>query len=388
MPRRRRVDLSTVIGLCGVLCLALPQGQDPSPPKLGTGFRPSEAVLVSGVVAKAGLRLGGIGLGTGGVRQGAPASPENRTGEFLSPGGVRIRAQREGVKFDFVGGAEVLLSPDGRLHLRDGSKTLPFLRGLRLVLADGTQVSVTRGGSRQPIRSVDIWCQGRNTRIYSMARRVRNASHTGPFSGSTLLCMGDGRSLYEADATGPLLALRRVLCPEDRKRRMPARRLVVLGDVLAASMRLLPKNAPRKSVQFPQVAEAAQRFAALSGRVFQGVQPRPSGAVGELWFRMPEGYRLKVETSATGRMLVGLYGAQGTVPGVEWIVGPRFTVHFVRPDGGLRGGPRYFMKGIDLRKMVDGVYGFEPGRDDRMAVARMVRRMGGQSHQGIKLRSR
>ena len=293
------------------------------------------------------------------------------------------------MKLDFPNGREVLVSPDGRIHLRSGAATLPFLRGVRIVLADGTVVTIHRtGGSRDPLASVEVAIEeGRAYRIWSGNRRSINSSRAAVFTGEALFALGDGGCFYTVSAAGPMLALERVLCPSDLADRYPRRRVVVLGDVLADSLQELPAHAPRRSAQFPQAYEAARRFAAL-GYLFGGVTQRPMGAVGELWMELADSYRLKLEVGQGDVVTIGLYGADSATPGLEWVVATRTTVHFVRPNAALGNGPRYFQRGIDLREIVTDLVPVPNVRRQRVRVAQVLGNLGGRSPILLEVRRR
>lgn len=350
----------------------------------------SEAVLLGRSTRDGRLQLSQLALGTGGVRaQKVPVraiQPISKPGRAETVGGVRVSARQEGVKLTFVSGRELLITPSARIHLRSGEQTLPFFGGVRLCLADGSVVTIKRGSnSRRPLASVVVEHLGRVRRIWTGSRRVVHSSYSRAFRGSTLLVLGDGGSLYRASVAGPVMALSRVLCPADQAHRLPARRLVIVGDVLARSLQLLPRHAPRKSVQFPQVAEAARRFAALAPLFAKPVARLP-GAVGQLWFSLADRYRLKLSTSDSGVMTIGLYRGSGDIPGVEWIVASRTTIHFVRPDGGARGGPRYFMRGVDLHELVDGSLPVPDSAAQRFQVVQAMKALGGHEPKMLKVR--
>ena len=260
----------------------------------------AEAILVDRAVVGGRIQTHRFELGRGGVRD-PRAEPVHGRGSVRTPGGVLVRAQTEGVKLDFVGGGELLYAPDGRLHVRSGEATLAWFHGVRLLLGDGSIVTI--------------------------------------------------------------------------RRRFPKHRVVVLTDALAASMRKLPEHAPRKSVQFPQVAEAARRFAALSD-LFRGNICRPPGAVGELWFPMRDRYRLKLEARDNDVLVAGLYREGSDIPGLEWTFGYRSEVHFVRPAGGRKGGPRYFLRGLEIDDLIGELVPGAPRVGKRATVADVVRRLG------------
>ena len=349
----------------------------------------SEAVLLGRSPHGARLAPGRLSLGSGGVRsqvKGVPTRRPTRAGCAKTVGGVRVSAKAEGVKVTFASGRELLVTPSGRIHLRSGEHTLPFFGGVRLCLADGSVVTIKRGSSsRRPLMSVEVEDAGKVRRIWAGSRRVIHASYSKAFAGSTLFALGDGGSLYRIDRAGPVLALSRVLCPKNQTHLTPPHRIVVLGDVLARSLKLLPQHAPRKSVQFPQVEEAARRFAELSYLFSEDVARLP-GAVGELWFPLAEQYRLKVSTSERAVISIGLYRGASDIPGVEWLVTSRSTIHFVRPDGGARGGPRYFMRGIDIRHLIDEAVSVPDSPGSRRGVAGVMRALGGQQPKKIQVR--
>ncbi|MCA8955763.1 MAG: hypothetical protein KDC87_06805, partial [Planctomycetes bacterium] len=345
----------------------------------------SELVVAHGAVLDGKLDPRALLLGAGGLRATRSRAVSER-GRIQTPGGALVRAQAAGVKIDFPGGRELLITPSARIHLRGGEHTLPFLRGLRLVLVDGTVITVQRANStRQPLASVDVSVGGRDHRIWSVGRQVVDASHPRAFRGGTVVALGDGGAVYAISSAGPVIGLERVLCPQGDRDRVPTRRLVVLGDVLADSLKLLPAHAPRKSVQFPQVAEAARRFADL-GALFDHHHWRPPGAVGELWVSLGEEYRIKVHADEAGRVILGLFGATGDqVPGVEWTFGARDELHFVRPTGGTHGGPRYFMRGIDLRTLLHGVVPCTDPIASRAGLVQLLSRLGGRMNQKLKV---
>lgn len=350
----------------------------------------SEAVLLGRSTRDGRLQLSKLALGSGGVRarevSGRRRQRSSKPGWAETVGGVRVSAREEGVKLTFVSGRELLVTPSARIHLRSGEQTLPFFGGVRLCLADGSVVTIKRGAnSRRPLASVVVEHLGKVRRIWAGSRRVVHTSYSRAFRGSTLLVLGDGGSLYRASVAGPVMALSRVLCPADQVHCLPARRLVIVGGVLAGSLGLLPGHAPRKSVQFPQVAEAARRFAALEPLFTRHVARLP-GAVGQLWFSLADQYRLKLSSSDSGVMTIGLYRGASGIPGVEWIVASRTTIHFVRPDGGERGGPRYFMRGLDLHDLVDGLLPIPNSAAQRSQVVRVMKAMGGQESKKLKIR--
>lgn len=316
----------------------------------------ARAIVVGGALdERGGLRVDRLGLGNGGVGQERARAMASERGVWRSPGGVLVRARREGVKLDFPSGAELLVSPAARVHLRDGGRTLPCLGGLELWLADGAHVRAWRAPTgRGPLQRVEVVVAGAGARtIFKAGHRVHEASWRRQNGRTVLLVVGRGDVLYSASPLGPLVVLERVLCPRAKDREYPRRRLVVVGDVLRDSLERLPAHVPRRMIQMPQAREAALTLAALAPRLFaKGILPRPAGAVGALVFPLGGDFRLMVRDDPRGPVTLGLMRGSSDVPAVEWVVGARTTLHLVRPDGGRHGGPRYFLKGLDLEDLV------------------------------------
>jgi hypothetical protein len=336
--------MASVAAICALFFL-LPQAPD-------SGER-GGALIVSGVLREGSMPLRALGLGEGGI--GEPVAPPGHAGDAVAgqdvtPGGVLVRAQREGVKLDFPSGAELLLAPDGGVHLREGARTMPSLHVVELWLADGTRVRAVRSPGRgMPLREVDVIRGDAAVSLWRGHLPLRQTTAPSPPSGTCYLALGRGDALYEGVALGPLIVLRRALCPQARQRESPASWLVVAGDVLGASLRLLPDHVPPQPVQFPQAPEAAANLAQGAPMLFpSGVIERPAGAIGALVFALAGDFRLMVEERRDGPIWLGLYRGDADVPVVEWCIEHRTTLHLVRPNGGLGGLPRYYLRGIDL----------------------------------------
>jgi len=342
----------------------------------------SNAVVVRGVDTAGRLQLGALALGDGGMSKGRGEFKLLGRGRARTPGGVIVDARTEGVKLTFANNHALLITPAGRVHLRGDEMTMVHFKGLRLLLADGSTVTMRRSPSgRQPLTSVEIEVAGRTHRIWNRYARTLNASHVGGFSGPALLVVGDGRVLYRAVPMGPIVVLERSLCPKPLRSEYAKLRLVVVADVLAASLRRLPKHAPRRSVQFPQVREAAETLAAWSDRIFPArAIPRPAGAIGALWFELPGGFRLNV-VAGEHAVVIGLYRETSATPAVEWVIGGRTEIHFVRPCASDRGyrGPRYFLRGLDLRDLVRPLLPIQVGGRDVVRARKVIQAIGGKA---------
>lgn len=320
------------------------------PQSAASSVQTSSAVLVSGVVEEGRVPLRAFGLGDGGVGDAVRSPQRSADGQFLTPGGILVRAQAEGVKLDFPSGRELLIGVDAAVHLRSGERTAPCLHGLELWLADGVRVHVEREPTpRLPLRLVEVITPDASTVLWRARRQTTEASIARRAAGVTFLALGAGDTLYTAVPLGPLIVLQRQLCAAAERAERPPQRVVVCGDPLAESLQRLPSHSPRGGVQFPTAQEAGERLAALASVLFErGLRARPPGPSGAMIFDLPEDFRLRVVDHAEGAITIGLMLGDVDVPAVEWLVAARTTVQLVRPGGGAGGGARYVSSGLDL----------------------------------------
>lgn len=330
---------------------------------------PSPAAIVSGALIDGRLPLAALGLGEGGI--GAPVvDPRSASfGEYVTPGGVLVRVKAAGVKLDFPSHAEVLIAPDGSVHLRSGEHTLPSLGTLEVWLADGTRLRVQPGsGQGSPPRGVQVVAGDDAIELWRGTLPMQRRCRPGSNAVLRLLALGSGDVWYRADVLGPLIALERVLAQGDAGG-LPERRVVISGDVLAASLRMLPAHVPTTAVQQPHAPKVAAALAIAASDLFApGSIERPPGAVGALVFELPGGMRLAVVDHGENDLRLALH-AGSDVPVVEWLIGFRTSLHLLRPNGGKGGGPRYFLSGIDL---TDAARALLPGAGADPAHARAV----------------
>lgn len=368
----------TLLGLLVLTPAAELRAQETRP----RGTEPAPLVLVSGTGG--GLPLDRLGLGDGGIRgpSDAPlADAAAAPADARTPAGIRLRARPEGVKIDFPSGAEVLVTPSLRVCLRSGEETLPALGTLVLAFADGSRLELEPdGGGRRPLRRVTLQAEGRRHTFWPAHQTlVVDAAHarTWASQASGYLVLGDGRAFYRAVPWGPLLGLRSVLRPGGDER-FPASRVVVAGDALAASLRRLPAHVPPQPVQFPQAPEAACRLAELAGTLFAGEVERPAHARGPLVLALPQEWRLSFDRGVLpGTLTLGLGRAGGDVPAVEWTISrTRTELHLVRPFDGHNGGPRYFLRGIDLSADLAALWPCRASGDDLRWLEQELARLG------------
>lgn len=293
------------------------------------------AALVTGAVEDGRIRVGELGLGTGGIGKPLVARDKLRDGEGLTRGGVLVRAKDQGVKLDFPSGAELMVTNDARIWLKDGTATLAAFHGLTLVLADGERVVVTPSAGRdQPLDHVVVGDDDRSLELWRSRVRVADAALSAKSRGLVLYCLGDGSELWQPTLRGPVLVLDRVLASTERAAALPKRKILVLGDVLRESLTQLPARVPRKQLDFPEAFAMVRELDKGRAVLFpRGEIPRPEGATGELIFPLAAEFRLKMGKLETKPLLLTLVRGSTEIPYLEWSIGPRTLLHMTKPDG-------------------------------------------------------
>jgi hypothetical protein len=352
------------------------------------------------------LPLAAFGLGSGGVVTGTEASATRVVGSSMrTPGGVQIEANQAGVLLRFRPGddgrsRDVLIAPDGFVHLRDGGVGAPDRGGrVSLLLADGTRVTVQcreHGGTGPSAVLVDVVDLAEPVTLWTdpflrgaSKRNIVDASFADLPAGTLWYALGDGRAIYRPTTYGPLVVLDRVVAPAEpdpREPRPAERAVVVSGDVLHASLRRLPMMVTRERVQFPRARDVALTLAREADRIVPlGVAMRPPQGLGEMLVPLGSGFALSVEVldpaKVHGSIRLGLTRPQAARPVVEWTIrGGRTEAHLVRPsdrDEGRTNGPRYVLRGQRLDDLCGGVFPCGPTDADRLVSGRqLLRRLG------------
>lgn len=296
---------------------------------------PSDAELLRGLalgdggIANGGIANGGIASGPASVAVEAAATGERTSrrsvraalgdGELgigTTPGGVRVHCLDEGVKLTFPSGRELLFAPDGHLHLRDGSHAGPFVAGVDLWLTDGSRVLIDRSGSKRlPVESVDVLAGEDSVRLWRRGTAVRERARQASWA-QPVFCLGDGGALYEARATGPLVALSLVLA--DEKSAMPKQRLALRTERLVASMEDLLASRMRRNEE--KAAAEIDFLLQQKAEVFRVDRGAPArvGSDPLLWL-LPGGYDLAIEHE--NGLVMARVARHQEKPFVEWRLG-------------------------------------------------------------------
>ncbi len=329
-----------MIGLLISVCALFPQGPEPT----------AKVLLLSGAVQDGRLALDRLHLGDGGVGESRVSSQKAEKGRMLTPGGILVRVQRQGVKLDFPSGAELLMTPKGRIHLRDGGASLPAMAsGVELVFADDSRLRLYPSVSSAGQFRAELLVGQRSYTLWDRRQPVVEAGHRKKFRGQTILVLGNGQSLYKPAWVGPILVLERLLCPLANESMGPAHRAVIIGEALAQTLMALRMSIPRKTVEFPQAPEAVGTLAEIVPKLFPARAIEESVATpGMMQIPLYDDFRLRVTVAKSRTVFIGLYRRSSMVPVVEWSISGRTRLQLVRPGGGEVRGPRYYLKGVEL----------------------------------------
>lgn len=289
-----------------------------------------------------------FGLGNGGI-DGARTEPlQVAPGECLTPGGVHVRVRDEGVWIGLPNRRELLFTPDGMLHLRQGGAAGPFAGGAALHLGDGAVLRIDRSGSRRrPLQQVVVVADGRCERLWHRQQPVAATVRDSDWHGVELLCAGDGDAVYRGIGLGPLLVLERLAAPPDTG--LPPVRLVLCSGPLQQSLRELAKQFERVEPEVQQAAAQLGQLALHGGRLFGGGQPPPRVDARRLRFALASGYDLSIALADAGAVRLALHAGEARDPLVEWTLGYSSEAHLLHPRLHQGGFGRYYRSGVRLQ---------------------------------------
>jgi len=358
--------VSSAVALLCLAALTPPQNHPPhpttvprgaveaatEPPARDAATPVAQAVLIAGFATAHDVTVRELGLGHGGL-EGPPRVSSRDPGSWTSPGGALVQVGNAGVKLTFPAGGELLFTPTGFFHLRDGSQCGPFDRGFELVLADGAAVRVERSPfGRHPLGRVSIASDHRLEQLWDRGRMDREQIRWREHRGQRLMALGDGTALYAAAARGPVLFLDRLLCAKDVAQSLPERQVVVHGDPLIESLARLPQRYASPRGDFPQVDVLARSLASATRHMLPAGR-HALAVVGTNPLRLGLGgtYELTIEGRGTAPLRLGLRAdPTSEMPLVEWVLGRRQKLEVLRPGATDEPGRRYFERGMEVMR--------------------------------------
>lgn len=292
---------------------AMAQAPTP-PPKLPVEH--AELVLADG--ADSGIDARQFGLGDGGlaVERG---EIRFRDDGCITPGGVSIECRSVGVKLTFPSGVELLLAPDGNLHLRSGEIAGPFASGVELWLGCGTRVRVTLAQARdERVRDVVVVDGERALQPWQRGRAAVEQPRAGAWAGVRLVCLGDGGLVYRPIALGPLVTLQRVLVAKEREGDSPSERLVLLCDPLVRSLTTMQRQHREPDAKVRHAVTAVAAVADRGGVIFPSGASLARAERDRLRWLLRGGFELEIALDGPLAPRLELYAGRSAVPMIEW----------------------------------------------------------------------
>ncbi|MBK8976239.1 MAG: hypothetical protein IPM29_09945 [Planctomycetes bacterium] len=337
------------------------------------GDPPPALSVATGVVDGGRIRLAALGLGDGGMQPVPGAAAAAAADGHRTPGGALLRVrQAVGLRIDLPSGAGVVVDDRGRLHLRDGSVTLPVRSGVRLWLTDGSCVELIPDPvAGQPPQRVAVFDAVDRPAV--VLWRTRRGARLGPRDlrlARDLVVLGDGSAVFRAVTLGPVLVLDRELCPRALEAETPRCAVVVLGDLLAASLLRLPAHAKLEAASDPMLVQRATALAQVATRILPHDRcfARPTIDGAEPLVAVGAGFRLRLTDVAGRAPMLDLLAPDRDTPVLQWSVGHETILHLV--DQTADGRARYAMQGLRLGALTDRLLPFEQGPvDQRRAYA-------------------
>ncbi len=307
---------------------------------------PREVVLIDG---RGAVSAAAFGLGNGGIdARHAPGELRFDEHVCVTPGGVRIDCQVAGVKFTFPSGRELLVAPDGFLHLRSGENAGPFTAGIELRLGDGAIVRIVLNPSqRRRLRDVVIVAGERVLQPWRRGDAAVDTARDQPWPGVKLASVGDGGDIYRVIGMGPMIVLDRLLVEKAREEVAPTERIALLTAPLVQSMVRMPRQHTESDAA---VRGAVSAVAAVADR---GNDLFPSGALLEraerdrLRWLLNGGWELELIVDGMKPRL-GLYAGMSKRPLVEWQLGVSPAAFLGNPNDDQPGDRPYHGNGTRM----------------------------------------
>lgn len=300
-----------------------------------TPLRPLKKQLPEVVLSDAAgsVPVADFGLGKGGVAVRKQRLRFHDTDGCVTPGGVHVACRAVGVKLTFPSGRQLLVAPDGALHLRSGEAVGPYRAGLELLLADGSRVQVSLAQSRKNRvrdvwvvhgdRALQPWQRGSAAKKHGRARR---------WSGVRLACCGDGGDLYRPLGLGAMVVLDRVLVPNDRLDDTPKERLVVLTDPLRKSLARMPRQHRETQKNVRRAVAAVTAVADRGDVIFPAGAALRRAEHDRLRWLLEGGFELELDLGGPLAPRLQLFAGASPLPMVEWTLGSAGAAYLTNPN--------------------------------------------------------
>jgi hypothetical protein len=317
------VILATVL-----LSALLPQEAPRKPAPARRLEPPAEIVLAPSADP---VPLSEFGLGDGGIGVAKRDALRWTNGGCTTAGGVRIECRAVGVKLTFPSGRELLVAPDGILHLRSGETAGPFPTGVELRLGDGATVRVSlSASSRARLRDVEVLEGDRVAMPWRNAEPATWVDRPGGWAGPRFFCCGDGGDVYRAVALGPLLVLERVLVADDRAESAPTERLVVLTAALRQSFATMTRQHKEPDAPVRRAVRAVEAVSDRSDVIFPAGSLHRARRESLRWL-LTGGYELELQLDGPQAPRLGLFEGQTPRPLVEWTLHAHAAAYLGNP---------------------------------------------------------
>ena len=286
-----------------------------------SGLRPTAPPLPEVVLcaARDGAPVGELGLGDGGIPLGTKGELRFTEDGVATPGGVQIACLSVGVKLTFPTGRELLVAPDGFLHLRSGESGGPFAGGVELRLADGALVRIVLvPGADLRLRDVVVVHGERALQPWRRGEAATELPRIGGWPGVHAACCGDGGDVYRMVALGPLVVLDRVLVAQEREARVPKERLVVLTAPILQSLARMPRQHREPDAPVRQAVATVTAIAERGDAIFPAGASLRRAEKDRLRWLLEGGFELQLEPVGAMAPRLQLFAGASPTPMVEW----------------------------------------------------------------------
>lgn len=310
----RSTSWSLLPFVSGVVLAQVPVARD-------AALRPPSLPLPELVLASCddGPAFGEFGLGDCGIPPADRHELRWLEGGCVTAGGVRVECRSVGVKVTFPSGRELLVAPDGFVHLRSGESAGPFPTGLELLLADGQSVRIALVPSNnERLRDVVVGDHERRLQPWRRGEPATELARDSGWAGLRCVCGGDGGDLYRTTALGPLLVLERTLVAADRAAKTPKQRLVLLTTPLVQSLRTMQRQHREPDAPVRRAMAAIAAIADRADMLFPAGQELPRAEHDRLRWLLRGGFELELERTGQMAPLLQLFAGESKAPIVEW----------------------------------------------------------------------